>query len=128
MNSPDISLDSNVVPAMDTLEFLTFLRESDISLRLSGGQLQVNAPKKALTPELREQLALRKPEILAFLKQSMEGPASDALALGRISRDGALPLSFAQMRLWFSDQLSPGTAAYNIPLAVRLTGKFDMAL
>jgi amino acid adenylation domain-containing protein len=37
-----------------------------------------------------------------------------------------LPLSFAQQRLWFIDQLDPGNAAYNIPGAVRLEGKFDL--
>ena len=43
-----------------------------------------------------------------------------------VSRDQALPLSFAQQRLWFLDQLSPGTPYYNIPVAVRLTGDLDI--
>lgn len=32
------------------------------------------------------------------------------------------PTSFAQQRLWFVDQLNPGTSAYNLPRAFRLTG------
>lgn len=36
-----------------------------------------------------------------------------------------LPLSFAQERLWFFDQLEPGSAAYNIPRAFRLKGTLN---
>ncbi|PYS31233.1 MAG: non-ribosomal peptide synthetase, partial [Acidobacteria bacterium] len=36
-------------------------------------------------------------------------------------------LSFPQERLWFLDQLNPGSAAFNIPLAARLTAPLDLA-
>ncbi len=35
------------------------------------------------------------------------------------------PTSFSQQRLWFLDQFEPGTAAYNLPRTLRLTGKLD---
>ncbi|MEG4530220.1 amino acid adenylation domain-containing protein [Microcoleus sp. D2_18a_D3] len=46
----------------------------------------------------------------------------------RVSRQGELPLSFAQQRLWFLDQLQPGNPAYNIPAAVRLKGALNVAV
>ncbi|MBD1938950.1 non-ribosomal peptide synthetase [Microcoleus sp. FACHB-68] len=36
------------------------------------------------------------------------------------------PASFAQQRLWFFDQLIPGTAAYNVPTVIRLTGTLNL--
>src|SRR6185295_7478299 len=42
----------------------------------------------------------------------------------RIARGGALPLSYAQQRLWFLDQLEPSTA-YHVPIALRLHGALD---
>ena len=35
------------------------------------------------------------------------------------------PLSYAQQRLWFLDQLNPGHSAYNVPLGLRLSGPLD---
>lgn len=37
-----------------------------------------------------------------------------------------IPLSFAQQRLWFFEELTPGTAVYNVPMAMRLTGPLDI--
>jgi amino acid adenylation domain-containing protein/non-ribosomal peptide synthase protein (TIGR01720 family) len=37
-------------------------------------------------------------------------------------REGLLPLSFAQQRLWFIDQLAPGSPLYNMPVALRVLG------
>ncbi|HST60355.1 MAG TPA: amino acid adenylation domain-containing protein [Longimicrobium sp.] len=44
-----------------------------------------------------------------------------------VDRTGALPLSFAQERLWFIDRLEPGSAVYNLRVARRLGGALDEA-
>ena len=42
-----------------------------------------------------------------------------------VSRDQPLPLSFAQQRLWFINQMEPESPAYNMPVALRLTALLD---
>ncbi|HEX8903318.1 MAG TPA: amino acid adenylation domain-containing protein, partial [Longimicrobiaceae bacterium] len=47
-------------------------------------------------------------------------------AISPVPRTGALPLSFAQERLWFLDRLEPGSALYNLPSALRLRGELHV--
>ncbi|WTL59449.1 amino acid adenylation domain-containing protein [Nocardia sp. NBC_01499] len=52
--------------------------------------------------------------------------------LGSIARPDELPLSLAQRRMWFlnrfdQDDAAAGSAAYNLPFALRLTGALDVA-
>ncbi len=49
--------------------------------------------------------------------------AEAAPPVRRVSR---LELSFAQQRLWFLEQLEPGTSAYNVPGEVRVTGPLEV--
>jgi amino acid adenylation domain-containing protein len=54
------------------------------------------------------------------------GRAPVQAPIERAPRNAPLPLSYAQERLWFLAQLDPGSPAYNIPIALRLTG--DLAV
>ena len=53
---------------MTTLELLSNLRSKDIEIWADGDQLGYKAPKGALTPDLRKELAARKSEIRALLQ------------------------------------------------------------
>ncbi|MEP7121256.1 MAG: amino acid adenylation domain-containing protein [Byssovorax sp.] len=54
-----------------------------------------------------------------------EGEGLEAPPITRMPRSAALRLSFAQERLWFLDQLEPGSSFYNVPSATHLAGPFD---
>ena len=43
-----------------------------------------------------------------------------------VSREGKLPLSYAQQRLWFMNQLDPEGSTYNMPGSFRLVGELDI--
>ncbi|MFF5779143.1 amino acid adenylation domain-containing protein [Streptomyces virginiae] len=52
-------------------------------------------------------------------------PAAPVTVIGARPAGEPAPLSFAQQRLWFLDQLQPGRPDYNIPVAARLRGALD---
>jgi acyl carrier protein len=66
---------------------------------------------------------------VAQLAEELQREAGEASvpALVKVERGDGLPLSFAQQRLWFLDQLEPGSTAYNMPGAIRISGALDVA-
>ncbi len=73
---------------------------------------------RSLTPDQLSRLVMAKKR-----KREQEGGAAD----GRIARraESPAPASFSQQRLWLLDRLEPGSAAYNLSSALRLTGALD---
>src|SRR5688572_7130078 len=55
---------------MTVTGLLAELRARDINVRADGDQLRCNAPADALTPELRDELKLRKGDLLEFLRSA----------------------------------------------------------
>ncbi|MCA1635267.1 MAG: amino acid adenylation domain-containing protein [Acidobacteria bacterium] len=54
------------------------------------------------------------------------GRGLDAPPIEPVPRDEPLPLSFAQQRLWLFDQMEPGSHVYNVPGALRLSGRLNV--
>ncbi len=103
------------------------LRLLDIKIWLEGAKLRVNAPKGALTAELRSALSAHKPALIAWCEQ-YQAPAVAADTIMPVPRSAPLPLSFGQERLWFLDQLEGQSSAYNLSGCFWLRGAFDAAL
>ncbi len=65
-------------------------------------------------------------ELGRAVEKARAGGGPSVPAITRVDHEGTLPLSFAQQRLWFLDQLEGRSAAYNVPAAFRLTGPLDV--
>ena len=97
---------------------------------------QVVSRLRALGVELPLRLVFEDPTVVALATHveriRVESSGSTAAPpLRKAKREGLKeeeqwPLSYAQQRLWFLEQVEPGNAAYNIPAAVRLSGTLNV--
>jgi len=86
-----------------------------------------------LIAQVREQLGVElslnevfaQPELSALAQVLSRAARSTRPDIVPVSREQALPLSFAQQRLWFLAQLDNASAAYHIPTGLRLRGALD---
>ncbi|WP_322843822.1 non-ribosomal peptide synthase/polyketide synthase [Pseudomonas sp. B33.4] len=78
-----------------------------LGVELALGDLFANAELAAVAAAVAQAGRSTQPEIVA------------------VARDGALPLSFAQQRLWFLAQMEGANTAYNIPIGLRLRGQLN---
>lgn len=109
---------------MSALDLISRLRAAGIRLTVTDGKIRLKAEKGVLTDDLKQEIVAHKREIITLLG----GDSSNELPLLPISRDehSELPLSYAQQRLWFLDELEPGTPVYNMPFAIKTKGDLDV--
>jgi len=112
---------------VELVEFLSYLRSLDINVDVEDSRLRCNAPEGIITPELRAEISQRKAEIISFLKAANRTSSFTPTPIVPMGRDGNQPLSFAQQRLWFLDQLVPNNPFYNVPAALRLIGSLNFS-
>jgi amino acid adenylation domain-containing protein len=114
---------------MKTLDrLLAELRQQGINLWVEGDRLRYRAAKDSFAPELLAEVKSRKVEIVDFLNQANESTSSQLPPIIPIDRNGPLPLSFAQQRLWFLHQLDPDSSSNNMPVVVRFTGSLNVPI
>ncbi|TYZ49968.1 non-ribosomal peptide synthetase, partial [Ralstonia solanacearum] len=96
---------------------------------LGGHSLQAVRLVAQVRTQLGAELGLTElfaqPSLSAVAQAIMRGQGSALPAITAADRSEALPLSFAQQRLWFLAQMEGGSEAYHIPVGLRLTGELD---
>ena len=89
---------------------------------------QLELPLQSLfqTPTIADMAALVAQRLSEHLEDD-EAVDGATVRLVAKSREGLLPLSYSQQRLWFLDQLYPGSSTYNLFSAYRLKGELNVA-
>ncbi|WP_250523644.1 MULTISPECIES: non-ribosomal peptide synthase/polyketide synthase, partial [unclassified Caballeronia] len=130
--APRTSLETSLAECFASVLGLERVSIFDDFFALGGHSLLatqlVSRLREALSIELSLRTLFDAPSVAA-LADALEDTAHRAGArppLQALPRPAQVPLSFAQERLWFLDQLDPGQSTYNIPVAVRLFGSLDV--
>src|SRR5512145_2682415 len=107
---------------------LAELRRSDIRLWIEGERLRYSAPTGQLSAALLDEMRQRKAELIEFLRAAKRAAHAAEAAIRPTERGDTVPVSFAQQRLWFLDQLEGASATYSMPTALQLEGRLDIAI
>jgi amino acid adenylation domain-containing protein/FkbM family methyltransferase len=106
----------------------------DNFFELGGHSLLATQVISRVRETFRIELSMRaffeKPTAAGLAERVEQAKAKDAPPaappLRPVSRDEHIPLSFAQQRLWFIQQLAPDSTAYNVRNAIRLQGQLNV--
>lgn len=109
----------------DIRHFIVELQRRGIRLVLDGDQLRSRSAPGAIDAATGAVLRANKAKIIEFLRQRAAG--GDENELVAVPRDRPLPLSAAQRRLWFIDQLEGSTHYIIASAPILLQGIFDRA-
>ena len=92
-----------------------------VTLRYDGKALKVGGAKGVVQGELLQQLKARKAELVDYL----EDKATEQAPIAQAAYAAHGPVSSAQKRLYFLQQLHPQSTVYNLPQAVRFGQNLD---
>ena len=87
----------------------------------------VSRVRRALGAEVALGELFARPTLADFARAVAGAERAELPPIEPADRGGRIPLSFAQQRLWFLEQMGAAGAAYHVPTSVRLRGDLDRA-
>ncbi|MES2316841.1 MAG: amino acid adenylation domain-containing protein [Pseudomonadota bacterium] len=111
---------------MTLVELMAEAARRGIRFYLDGDKLAYQAASGAMDAVFRQQTVALKAELLGLLLDNRPAQQLEAAILPQARTEGAgFPLSFAQQRLWFIEQMG-ADSQYNIPSALCLDGALNV--
>ncbi len=111
---------------MDLKQVLYQISRQGIKLSAEEGKLKINAPKGALTAEIRDLLSQNKTELLQLLQEKSNSFSASSIPLVPVPNNQSIPLSYQQERLWYVAQIMPDSTALNLSQAARIQGSINI--
>ena len=96
---------------MSAQDLLLRLTSMGATVRVQDGRLRVNFARGQVTDDLKAAIASHKAELLELLSRRESGAGA---SIQKIPRDGPLPLSYFQERLWVLSRFEPENTAFNM--------------
>ncbi len=113
----------------DLIDFLDGLSTLGIRLWVEDSSLRCRAPVGKMTDEIRSRLKEHKADLIRLLEKEGDDDKGEKFILRPVSREGNIPLSYAQQSLWFLHEMEPESkAAYNVRVMLKLTGTLQVDL
>ncbi|MFM2577345.1 amino acid adenylation domain-containing protein [Vibrio fortis] len=110
---------------MSIAVYITQLFQRNIRISLENEKLKIDAPKGALTTQVKQELMENKQAIVEYLVEQKK--IAQLPILEAIDREtDVLPMSSAQKRLWFLQQLEPNSGQYNVNALLSIEGSTDI--
>lgn len=111
-----------------TLDLITELESLDVKLTLDNHQLRYSAPKGVMTADLIDRVKSNKENLIALLHARIQAARLLSEPIPLQPAGALLPLTFAQQRFWFLDQLAGGNSPiYNmLPIVMQIDGALNI--
>ena len=127
--APQGEVEQTLAGIWQTLLGVERVGRHDDFFALGGHSLQAVRLVAQVRTQLGAELGLTElfaqPSLSAVAQAIVRGRGRALPAITVADRGEALPLSFAQQRLWFLAQMEGGSEAYHIPVGLRLKGELD---
>jgi amino acid adenylation domain-containing protein len=129
--APENELENALAEIWSELFGLERVGRNDHFFELGGHSLLAvklaSRVRQKLGLEFRLGLVFTHPRLHELAREIEAARRSQEPTIGRLASSGPQPLSFAQQRLWFLSRFEGVSAAYHIPLNLRLEGQLDVA-